>query len=135
MSGSIKTRSMGKGNKAVRGDTSAAPDNLKYLRIEEERGHEACALSYNIMMMQILASLSSHPSIEQGQNQSGSVSSEWPGSGHMMSNKARMMQTTASSMFDDYRARNGPGTSGTLSSDPTTSNNARMVQMIAPSSL
>ena len=52
-----------------------------------------------------------------------------------MSNEARTMQMTASSIFDDYVARNSPNTSGTLSSNTTTSNNARMVQMIAPSSL
>ena len=135
MSGYIKTRSMAKGNKATRGDASAAPDNPKYLRIEEERGHEARALSNNTMTMQILMSSSSHHSIERGQNQSGSALSERPGSGHTTSNEARMMQMIASSTFDDNRAGNGPGTSGTSSSDPTTSNDARMVQTIAPSSL
>ena len=45
------------------------------------------------------------------------------------------MQTIASSTFDDYGARNGPYTSGTSSNVPTTSNDARMVQTIAPSSL
>ena len=126
---------MAKGNEATRGDTSATPNNPKYLRIEEERGHEACALSNNTMTTQILASSLSHRSIERGQNQSGSVSSEWPGSGCTSSNKARAMQRTASSMFDDYRAGNGPGTSGASSSDPMRSNDARMVQMILPLSL
>ena len=45
MSGHIKTRSMPKGNEAMRGDASTTPDNPKYLRIEEERGHEVCATS------------------------------------------------------------------------------------------
>ena len=45
------------------------------------------------------------------------------------------MQTTASLTFNDYEARNGPGTSGMLSTDPTMLNDARMVQMIAPSLL
>ena len=54
MSGSIKTRSMAKGNEATRGNTSAAPDNPGNSRIREERGHEAHALSYNTMMMQML---------------------------------------------------------------------------------
>ena len=53
----------------------------------------------------------------------------------MTSNKARTMQTTASSTFDDYGAGNGPNTSGMSSSDPMTSNDARMVQLFAPSSL
>ena len=76
MSGSIKTRSMAKGNEAMRGDRSAAPDNPGNSRIREERGHEACALSNNTTTTQMLASLSSHRSIERGQNQSGSASSE-----------------------------------------------------------
>ena len=50
----------------------------------------------------------------------------------MMSNKHRTMQTTALLMFNDYGDGNSPNTSGTSSSDPTTSNNARMVQTIAP---
>ena len=53
----------------------------------------------------------------------------------MTSNKARTMQTTASSTFDNYGAGNGPNTTGTLSNVPTMSNNARMVQTIAPLSL
>ena len=76
MSGSIKTRSMAKGNEAARGDTSAAPDNPGYLRIEEERGHKARALSYNTTMTQMLVLSSSRHSMELGQNQSGSASSE-----------------------------------------------------------
>ena len=55
MSGSIKTRSMAKGNEAARGDASTAPDNPGNSRIREERGHEACALSYNTTMTQIVA--------------------------------------------------------------------------------
>ena len=135
MYGDIKNRSMAKGNEATRGNTSAAPDNSGNLKIEEERGHKAHALSYNTTIMQMLTSSLSHCSIEWGQNQSGSASSEQPGSGHTTSNKARMMQTTASSTFDDYRAGNGPGTLRTSSNDPTTSNDARMVQIVAPSSL
>ena len=135
MSGCYNTRSMAKGNEAMRGDASATPDNPGYSRIKEERGHKACAPSNNTMMMQKLALSLSHSSIEQGQNQSHSASSEQPGSGHTMSNEARMMQTTASSTFDDYRAGNGPNTLGTSSNDPTMSNDARMVQAIAPSSL
>ena len=42
---------------------------------------------------------------------------------------------TASLTFDDYGARNSPNASGMSSSDPMTSNDARMVQTIAPSSL
>ena len=94
----------------MRGNTSAAPDNPGHLRIKKEKGHEARATSYNTMTMQKLASSLSHCSMELGQNQSGSVLSEWPGSCHTMSNDARMMQTTASSTLDDYRAGNGPGT-------------------------
>ena len=45
------------------------------------------------------------------------------------------MPMTASSMFDDYGAGNGPNTSGTSSNVPMTSNDARMVQTIAPSLL
>ena len=104
MSGVYKTRSMAKGNEATRGDASATPDNPKYSRIEEEKGHEACALSYNTTTTQILASSSSRCSIERGQNQSGSASSERPGSRCTTSNEARTMQTTASSTFDDYGA-------------------------------
>ena len=52
-----------------------------------------------------------------------------------MLNEARTMQTTALSTFDDYGAGNGPNTSGTSSNVPTMSNNARMVQTIAPLSL
>ena len=129
MSGSIKTRSMAKGNEAARGDTSTTPDNPGNLRIRKERGHEARALSNNTTTTQMLVSSSSHRSIERGQNQSGSASSERPGSRCTMSNEARMMQRIASSTFDDYGAGNGPNTSG------TSSNNARMVQTIAPSSL
>ena len=86
-------------------------------------------------MQMLTSSSSSHRSIEQGQNQSGSASSERPGSRCTTSNEARMMQTTASSTFDDYGAGNGPNTSGTSSNVPTMSNDARMVQTIAPSSL
>ena len=53
----------------------------------------------------------------------------------MTSNKARMMQMTALLMFDNYRAGNGPGTSETSSNNPMMSNDTRMVQMVAPSSL
>ena len=74
MSGSIKTRSMAKGNKATRGDTSATPDNPEHLRIEEERGHEVHATSHNRMMTQMLTSSSFHCSMELEQNQSGSAS-------------------------------------------------------------
>ena len=119
----------------MRGNASAAPDNPGSLRIREERGHEARALSNNTMTMQMLVSSSSHHSIERGQNQSGSASSERPVNGRTMSNKARMMQTTALSTFDDYGAGNNPNTLGTSSNVPTMSNNARMVQTIAPSSL
>ena len=135
MSGSIKNRSMAKGNEATRGDASAAPDNPGNSRIREERGHEARALSNNTTTTQMLMSSSSHRSIERGQNQSGSASSERPGSRCMTSNEARTMQTTASSTFDNYGAGNGPNTSGMSSNIPTTSNDARMVQTIAPSSL
>ena len=76
MSGCYNTRSMAKGNEVTRGDASATPDNPENLRIREERGHEARALSYNTMTMQTLTSLLSHRSIERGQNQSGSGSSE-----------------------------------------------------------
>ena len=48
---------MAKGNEAMRGDTSAAPDNPGNSKIREERGHEARALSYNTMMMKTLLSL------------------------------------------------------------------------------
>ena len=75
MSGSIKTRSMAKGNEATRGDTSAAPDNPGNSRIEEERGLEAHAPSYNTTMTQMLTSSSFRCSMELGQNQSGSASS------------------------------------------------------------
>ena len=85
--------------------------------------------------MQMLVSSLSRRSMEQGQNQSGSASSEQSGSGRTMSNEARMMQTTALLTFNDYGAGNGLNTSGTSSSNPTTSNDARMVQMIAQSSL
>ena len=145
MSGSIKTRSMAKGNEAMRGDAPAAPDNPGNSRIRQERGHEACAPSDNTTMMQRLASLLFHRSMELGQNQYGSASleqpgsvptmSEWPGSIQTTSNEARMMQMAASSMFDDYRAENGPGSLRMSSSVPTTSNDTRMVQRIAPSSL
>ena len=135
MSGYIKTRSMAKGNEAARGDTSTTPDNPGNLRIREERGHKARALSNNTTTTQMLALSSSHCSIERGQNQTGSASSERPGSCCTTSNEARTMQRTASSTFDDYGAGNGPNISGTSSSNPTTSNDARMVQTIAPSSL
>ena len=45
------------------------------------------------------------------------------------------MQMTALSTFDDYGAGNGPNTLGTSSNVPTMSNDTRMVQTIAPSSL
>ena len=135
MSGSIKTRSIAKGNEATRGDTSAAPDNPGNLRIREERGHKACALSYNTTTMQMFASSSSHRSMELGQNQSSSALSEQPWHGRTTSNEPRMMQTTALLMFDDYGAGNSPNTSGMSYSDPMTSNDARMVQSFAPSSL
>ena len=112
MSGVYKTRSMAKGNEATRGDTSATPDNPGNSRIREERGHEARAPSNNTTTLQMLALSSSHCSIEQGQNQSGSASSEQPGSHRTTSNKARTMQMTASLTLDDYRAGNSPGTSG-----------------------
>ena len=132
MSGVYNTRSMAKGNEATRGDASAAPDNPGNSRIEEERGHEAHATSHNRTMTQMLTSSLSHRSMELGQNQSGSASPEQPGSGHMMSNEARMMQTAASSTFDNYGARNSPGPSGTSSNDPMTPNDTRIVQTVAP---
>ena len=132
MSGHYKTRSATKGNKTARGDTSATPDNPGNLRKHEERGHEAHATSYSRMTIQMLALLSSHRSMELGQNQSGSASSEWPGSGCTTPNNARMMQMAALLMLDGYWARNGPGTSEMSSNIPMTSNNARMVQTIAP---
>ena len=64
MSGSIKTRSRTKGNETMRGDASAAPDNPGNSRIREERGHEARAPSNNTTTTQMLASLSTHRSIE-----------------------------------------------------------------------
>ena len=76
MSGVHKTRSMAKGNKTTRGNASATPDNPGNLRMREERGHEAHALSYNTPTMQTLALLSSHRSMELGQNWSGSALSE-----------------------------------------------------------
>ena len=94
MSRVYNIRSMAKGNKAARGNTSAAPDNPGNSRIREEWGHEARAPSNNTTMMQKLALSSSHRSIEQGQNQTGSASSERPGNGCTMSNEARMMQMT-----------------------------------------
>ena len=63
------------------------------------------------------------------------TASEWPGSVQTTSNEARTMQTAASLTFDDYRAENGPGSLRTSSSVPTMSNDTRMVQRIAPSSL
>ena len=51
-------------------------------------------LQNNTMTTQKLVSSLSHCSMELGQNKSGSASSEQPGSGCMMSNEARMMQTT-----------------------------------------
>ena len=62
-------------------------------------------------------------------------SSDLPGSRCTTSNEARTMQTTASSTFDNYGAGNGPNTSGMSSSDPMTSNDARIVQSFAPSLL
>ena len=135
MPGCYNTRYMAKCNEATRGNASTSPDSPGNSRMKEERGHEAHARSYNTTTMQKLVSSSSHHSMELWQNQSGSALSEWPGSGHMTSNKARMMQMTALSMSDNYGAGNGPGTSGTLSNVPTTSNDARMVQTAAPSSL
>ena len=64
MSGYYNTRSMAKGNKAMRGNTSTAPDNPGNSRIREERGHKAHALSYNTTIMQMLTSSLSHCSIE-----------------------------------------------------------------------
>ena len=119
---------MAKGNEAARGNASAAPDNPGNSRIREERGHEARALSYNTMTTQTLASSSSHRSIERGQNQSGSASSERPGSHCTTSNEARTMQTTASSTFDNYGPGNGPNTSGMSSNIPTTSEQPGSVQ-------
>ena len=115
----------------MRGDASAAPDNPGILRIREERGHEACAPSYNTMMMQMLVSSLFCRSMELGQNQSGSASSEQPGSGCIMSNKPRMMQMTALSTFDNYGARNGPNTSSPLRSGP--SNRERTDNQTKPS--
>src|SRR5271154_3901365 len=135
MSGVYNTRSMAKGNEAARSDASAAPDNPGNSRIREERGHEACALSNNTTTTQTFASSSTHRSIERGQNQTGSASSELPGNGRTTSNEARTMQTTASSTFDDYGAGNGPNTSGTSSNVPMMSNDTRMAQTVAPSSL
>ena len=153
MSGSIKNRSMAKGNEATRGDASAAPDNPGNLRIREERGHEARAPSNNTTTTQKHTSSSFHHSMELGQNQYGSASlerpgsvptsSEWPWNSRTMPNVARAMQTTASSMFDDYGAGNGPSTSVMSSDIPTTSeqpgsvqttsNEARMMQTAASS--
>ena len=101
MSGVYETRSMAKGNETTRGNASATPDNPGNSRIREERGHKAHAPSHNRMTMQMLASSSSPRSMELGQNQSSSASSERPGSRCTMSNEARMMQMTASSMSDD----------------------------------
>ena len=153
MSGSIKTRSRTKGNKTTRGDASAAPDNPGNSRIREERGHKAHALSNNTTTTQMLVSSSTHRSIERGQNETGSASSERPGNGRTTSTEARTMQTTASSTFDDYGAGNGPNTSGSSShrsiergqnqsgsasserpgSRCTTSNEARTMQRTASS--
>ena len=94
MSGCYNTRSMAKGNESMRGDASAAPENPGILRKKEERGHKAHARLNNTMTTQKLVSSLSHCSMELGQNKSGSASSERPGSGCMMSNEARMMQTT-----------------------------------------
>ena len=131
MSRVYNIRSMAKGNEAMRGDASTAPDNPGYLRIEEERGPKAHALSYNTTTMQMLVFSSSHHSMELGQNQSGSASSEQPGSGCIMSNKPRMMQMTALSTFDNYGARNGPNTSSPLRSGP--SNRERTDNQTKPS--
>ena len=133
MSGVYNTRSMAKGNEAVRGDASATPDNPGYSRIREERGHEARVPSNNTTTHRcshrhrliILLNEGRTRPVLHHQNNQGTVVRRQTKPGQCRRLHHRRLTTMGPEMVPILQ----------LSNVPTTSNNARMVQTIAPSSL